>query len=85
MDHTRQDLSDLAGLALRVVPVRGIFEEAFEVAAAHGIRVCDACYVVAARQLGIEVITGDERLERTLGGTECGVRWLGEPSVSREA
>jgi predicted nucleic acid-binding protein len=59
-----KDLFDI-GLDL-VSPNEEMFERAAARAFEHGITICDACYLALAELMGLEFITGDEKLYRKI-------------------
>jgi predicted nucleic acid-binding protein len=72
----RENLKDLNHLAIRSIPTRSLVENAFVIAAVEKITAYDACYVALSQQLGIPLVTGDEKLVRTLARSRYNVRWL---------
>ncbi len=80
----REHLRDLAGLGLAVIPAQLLAEDTLEIALRHKITAYDACYIAAAAQLKLPLITADEKLVRQLAKGPCEVQWLGDvPSAAK--
>ncbi|MBI3242899.1 MAG: type II toxin-antitoxin system VapC family toxin [Chloroflexi bacterium] len=73
----RQDLERLGKLAIHDTATSQLMVDALDIAVKHGITAYDACYVALAGQLGLPLITADEKLARMLAGKEYVVHWLG--------
>lgn len=72
LEDSRADLLDLGRLALRVISTAELMENALLLAAERGITAYDACYAVLASQLGLPLITADERLVKAVSAL-----WIG--------
>lgn len=81
VEDARLMVEQLAQLALLSSPTEAIMSDALDLALAHDITAYDASYVALAGQLALPLITADQRLVRSLAGTEHDVRWLGDLSV----
>ena len=77
LENARQDVADLRGLGLHVVPTQELVEEALQIALDQGITAYDVSYVALAGKLTLPLVTADEPLTRRLAGSEFDVRWLG--------
>jgi predicted nucleic acid-binding protein len=75
-------LHDLTSLGLTVIPAQLIAEEALGIALNHRITAYDACYVAAAEQLKLPLITADEKLATKLAMGSYEVQWLGDVEVA---
>lgn len=71
-------LSDLQGLGLRVVSTQTLAAGALDIALRHRITAYDACYVAAAVQLDLPLITADRKLVVALTDSSFDIRWLGD-------
>jgi predicted nucleic acid-binding protein len=65
-----------------VIPAQLIAEEALGIALNHRITAYDACYVAAAEQLKLPLITADEKLATKLAMGSYEVQWLGDVEVA---
>jgi predicted nucleic acid-binding protein len=74
----QEHLHDLTGLDLTVVPAQLLADNALEIALKHQITAYDACYIAAAAQLRLPLITADEKLVRQLAKDSYEVQWLGD-------
>ena len=74
----REHLRDLAMLGLTAIPTQVLADEALGIALTHKITAYDACYLVAATQVKLPLITADEKLATKLATGSCEVRWLGD-------
>lgn len=75
-------LHDLTSLGLTAIPAQAITEEALAIALDHRITAYDACYVAAAAQLQLPLITADEKLATKLAKGSYQVQWLGDIEVA---
>lgn len=75
------NLATLAQLRLTRIPVATLLQEALIVAAAHGISVYDACYVVCAHRQNVPLITADARLVGKLAGSQFAVFDLAQLAI----
>ena len=57
---------DIAGIAVEIVPTRGLMVDAHALAITTGLTVYDAMYLTLAIRLKTELITADDRLGRTV-------------------
>ncbi len=71
-----RSLSLLEDLHLQTVPSRPFIAPALEIAIRYGRSVYDSIYVAVARELGLELVTADEKLANALAG-HLPVKWLG--------
>jgi predicted nucleic acid-binding protein len=74
----RQNMSLLIELGLRAAPTAPLSPLALDIAMAFRISGYDACYVALSRQLGVPLITADEKLVKAMGGQPYQVRSLAE-------
>ena len=81
-DRAREGLHDLRALPLLSAPVADLSERALSLALDHGISAYDACYVALAEQLGVPLVTADERLVAKMAGSAHDVRWLGQITLT---
>jgi predicted nucleic acid-binding protein len=77
-ENARQDVADLAALALATVSTADLLELALDLALAYNITVYDASYAALARQLKLPLVTADAPLARKLAGSDVDVRTLQE-------
>jgi predicted nucleic acid-binding protein len=77
-DDARAHLRDLAALGLTAIPAQLLADNALAIALAHRITAYDACYLAAAAQLELPLITADEKLARTVAKASFDVQWLGD-------
>jgi predicted nucleic acid-binding protein len=80
--HAQEHLRDLTDLGLTVMPDQIVAEDALGIALKHRIAACDACYVAAAAQLHLPLITADEKLAMKLAKSAFEVQWLGDTQVA---
>lgn len=73
-----EHLLDLMSLGLAVIPAQVVAGDALQIALKHKITAYDACYIAAAAQLEIPMITADEKLARHVAKAPHDVRWLGD-------
>jgi len=66
--EARDDMTELRGLGLHVVPTADLATQALDIALKHRVSGYDACYVALADRLKAPLITADEKLVRTLAG-----------------
>lgn len=74
----REHLRDLTGLGLTVIPAQVLADDALEIALKHRVTAYDACYIAAAAQLRLPLITADEKLARQVEKGLHDVQWLGD-------
>lgn len=77
----REHLSDLAGLGLTALPTQVLADEALRIALKHRVSAYDACYIAAASQLQLPLVTADERLARQMDKGPYNVQWLGDAKL----
>lgn len=77
----REHLLDLIGLGLTVIPAQVVVGEALQIALQHKITTYNACYLAAAMQLKLPLITADEKLARCVAKSPHDVRWLGDAKL----
>ncbi len=71
-------LDDMNALGLIAISSRSIAGKALKIGLELGTTAYDACYVAAASETGLPLITADEKLARKTAGNDHNVRWLGE-------
>jgi predicted nucleic acid-binding protein len=76
-----EHLRDLTTLGLTAIPTQILAEDAFAIALRHKITAYDACYIAAATQLKLPLITADEKLAAKVENASYDVRWLGDIEV----
>ena len=74
----QEHLHDLTGLGLTAIPAQLLADNALEIALKHQITAYDACYIAAAVQLQLPLITADKQLVRQVAKGSCEVQWLGD-------
>jgi predicted nucleic acid-binding protein len=74
----REHLRDLAGLGLTALPAQVLADDALDIALKHRVTAYDACYIAAASQLQLPLITADEKLARQMEKGPHDVRWWGD-------
>jgi len=65
-DAGQRLVTDLSGVAVEAVSMRGLLPDAHALALSTGITVYDATYLTLAVRLETQVITGDDRFARRL-------------------
>ena len=70
--------SGMLGLGLTALPAQVLAEDALDIALKHRTTAYDACYVAAASQLRLPLITADEKLAAQLAKGSYEVQWLGD-------
>lgn len=78
----QEHLRDLTGLGLTVVPTQVLADDALDIALKHRITAYDACYIAAAAQLRLPLITADEKLAGQVAKDSCEMRWLGNVKLA---
>lgn len=81
VELARANLADLADLAIQIVPIHSLFQEAFELGHQLNITIYDACYIALAEGLGYPLITADKPLARRLAEAGLSVLYLGDLPV----
>lgn len=79
--NAREHLRDLATLGLTAIPTQLLVDEALEIALTYKITAYDACYLAAATQLKLPLITADEKLKKKVTKGSCEVMWLGDIEI----
>lgn len=79
--HVLEHILDLTGLGLTAIPAQVVVVEALQIALKYKITAYDACYVAAAAQLELPLITADEKLARRVAKGPHDVRWLGDTAL----
>ena len=74
----QEHLRDLTGLGLTAVPTQVLAEDALDIALKHRMTAYDACYIAAAAQLRLPLITADEKLVGQVAKGSYDVQWLGD-------
>lgn len=74
----KEDVEDLLSMPLVVSPTSELVKDALDIAIENDITAYDACYVALAKQLGVPLVTADERLVRKFARKRVAVRWLGD-------
>lgn len=74
----QEHLRDLAGLGLTAIPTQILAIGALDIALKHRVTAYDACYIAAASQLRLPLITADEKLVRQMEKGPHDVHWLGD-------
>ena len=75
-ESARQDVADLAALALVIVSTADLLEPALELALTYNVTAYDACYAALARQLALPLVTADAPLARKLAGSDVSLLTL---------
>lgn len=76
--NAQEHLRDLATLGLTPIPTQILADEALRIALSHKITAYDACYLAAAIQLELPLITADRKLATKVTKGSCEVMWLGD-------
>jgi predicted nucleic acid-binding protein len=71
--QARDDMEELRGLGLHVVPTADLAQPALDIAIKHHVSGYDACYVALAERVKSPMITADEKLVRAMAGKEYAV------------
>ncbi|OGW59006.1 MAG: hypothetical protein A2V83_05845 [Nitrospirae bacterium RBG_16_64_22] len=74
----QEHLRDLTSLGLTAIPAQVLAYDALEIALKHRVTAYDACYIAAAVQLGLPLITADEKLAGQMTKGSFDVQWLGD-------
>ena len=74
----QEHLHDLTGLGLTAIPTQVLADDALEIALKHRVTAYDACYIAAASQLRLPLITADEKLVGQIAMGSYDVKWLGD-------
>jgi predicted nucleic acid-binding protein len=74
----QEHLRDLTGLGLTAIPTQALADDALDIALKHRVTAYDACYIAAASQLQLPLITADEKLVRQVEKGSHDVQWLGD-------
>ena len=74
----QKHLRDLTSLGLTAIPAQVLANDALEIALKHRVTAYDACYIAAAVQLGLPLITADEKLAWQMTKGSFDVQWLGD-------
>lgn len=74
----QEHLRDLTGLGLTAIPTQVLAEDALGIALKHRVTAYDACYIAAASQLRLPLITADEKLVAQVAKGSYEVQWLGD-------
>ncbi|HLQ24760.1 MAG TPA: type II toxin-antitoxin system VapC family toxin [Acidiferrobacterales bacterium] len=74
----KEHLRDLTSLDLTIIPAQVLADDALEIALKHQITAYDACYLAAAAQLQLPLLTADEKLATKVAKGSYQVQWLGD-------
>ncbi|HEX3130348.1 MAG TPA: type II toxin-antitoxin system VapC family toxin [Thermoanaerobaculia bacterium] len=80
-DEARDSIRTLLSLSLRPISSSLFLSDALNLALDREVSAYDACYVALADNLGIPLVTADNKLVRKLDGCGVDVHWLGEPGL----
>lgn len=80
--EAQMHLHDLTVLGLTPMPTQLLANDALEIALKYKITTYDACYLAAASQLQLPLITADEKLIRQVEGSVCDIKWLGDVQIA---
>jgi predicted nucleic acid-binding protein len=80
-EEARSAIQTLGGLSLQPISSSLFLSDALNLALAREVSAYDACYVALADNLGIPLVTADNKLVRKLDGCGIDVHWLGEPGL----
>jgi predicted nucleic acid-binding protein len=77
-EEARQSITRLKQFGLEITSTLDLLPDALELAIAQQISAYDACYLVLAQRLGVELITADQKLVQALSGENYPVLFLGQ-------
>ncbi len=77
----QEHLRDLTRLGLTVIPAQTLADDALAIALTHPITAYDACYLAAAAQRRLPLITADEKLATKVAEGSYDVQWLGDAKL----
>lgn len=78
----QEHLRDLTCLGLTAIPTQVLADDALEIALKHRVTAYDACYLAAASQLRLPLITADEKLAKQIAKGPYDIHWLGDVEVA---
>lgn len=78
----QEHLRDLTGLGLTTIPTQVLADDALDIALKHRVTAYDACYIAAASQLKLPLITADEKLAKQVAKGPCDIQWLGDVELA---
>ncbi len=73
----QEHMRDLTGLGLTAISAEVLADDALEIALKYRVTAYDACYIAAASQLQLPLITADEKLVGQTTKSSYHVQWLG--------
>lgn len=73
-----EHLRDLTGLGLTAIPTQLLADDALDIAIKYRVTAYDACYLAAAAQLRLPLITADKKLVDQVARGSYDVQWLGD-------
>ena len=73
-DQVQADLADLKDLRFKVTSTKDLITEAIQISLKYGITAYDGCYVALSQNLGVPLLTLDERLINSLASSRFDVR-----------
>ena len=73
-DQVQADLADLKDLRFKVTSTKDLITEAIQISLNYGITAYDGCYVALSQNLGVPLLTLDERLINSLASSRFDVR-----------
>ena len=82
MTEAEQGITLIGGFPLYRVSTADLAPDALKIAAENGITAYDACYVALSRELGVPLVTADQKLLRRLAQSAFEIRWLGDVEVA---